>query len=163
MAMGLCCQWLEPDKKGRPKNVLVRRNLQLGRFNRGEYSRDRIKKTYVDNLKNLVKGQYESELEMLKITMAEFNGKDCDINFNEYCDNEINKVYERVSGEVEKESHKLENSRIEGMRKATQWDYALTRIGKFLENLEEEKSAKVELTNRSKKRKSKRRRNSCSW
>ena len=54
MAMGLCCQWLEPDKKGRPKNVLVSRNLQLGRFNRGEYSRDRIKKTYVDNLKNLL-------------------------------------------------------------------------------------------------------------
>jgi UV DNA damage endonuclease len=54
MALGLCCQWLEPDKKGRPKNVLISRNLQLGRFNKGEYSRERIKQTFIDNLQNLL-------------------------------------------------------------------------------------------------------------
>tara|TARA_R100001244_G_scaffold25113_4_gene25623 strand:- start:77936 stop:78859 length:924 start_codon:yes stop_codon:yes gene_type:complete len=53
MALGLCCQWLE-IKKGKPKNVLISRSLQLGRFNRGEYSREKIKKTFIDNLQNVL-------------------------------------------------------------------------------------------------------------
>ena len=54
MALGLCCQWLEPDKKGRPKNILVSRTLQRGRLTRGEYSQEKIKQTYIDNLQNLL-------------------------------------------------------------------------------------------------------------
>lgn len=54
MSLGLCCQWLELDKKDKPKNILVSRNLQLGRFKRGEYSASRIKQTYVDNLQNII-------------------------------------------------------------------------------------------------------------
>jgi UV DNA damage endonuclease len=53
VALGLCCQWLVL-KKDKPKNILVSRNLQLGRYKRGEYSRDKIKQTYLDNLKNLL-------------------------------------------------------------------------------------------------------------
>jgi UV DNA damage endonuclease len=54
MALGLCCQWLEPDKKGKPKNILVSRTLQKGRLTRGEYSPAKIKQTYIDNLQNLL-------------------------------------------------------------------------------------------------------------
>jgi UV DNA damage endonuclease len=53
MALGLCCQWMVV-KNGKPKNILVSRSLQLGRFKKGEYSRDRIKQTYVSNLQNLL-------------------------------------------------------------------------------------------------------------
>lgn len=53
MALGLCCQWLV-TKNNKPKNILVSRSLQLGRFNRGEYTHDRIRQTYVDNLQNLL-------------------------------------------------------------------------------------------------------------
>lgn len=52
MALGLCCQWLETIK-GKDKNILVSRSLQLGRFKKGLYSDEKIKQTYVDNLQNL--------------------------------------------------------------------------------------------------------------
>jgi UV DNA damage endonuclease len=45
---------LEPDKKGKPKNILVSRTLQKGRLTRGEYSPAKIKQTYIDNLQNLL-------------------------------------------------------------------------------------------------------------
>ena len=54
MSLGLCCQWLAL-KNNKPKNLLVSRTLQLGRFRRGEYSQERVKQTYVDNLENLLK------------------------------------------------------------------------------------------------------------
>lgn len=54
MALGLCCQWLAPDKKGRPKNILISRSLQLGRLSAGKYSPEKIKQTYIDNLQNLL-------------------------------------------------------------------------------------------------------------
>lgn len=53
MALGLCCQWLASNNK--PKNLLVSRTLQLGRFRRGEYSQERVRQTYIDNLENLLK------------------------------------------------------------------------------------------------------------
>lgn len=53
MSLGLCCQWLETTPKG-VKNILISRSLQLGRFRRGEYSSDKIQKTYVDNVSNLL-------------------------------------------------------------------------------------------------------------
>lgn len=53
VALGLCCQWLV-ERNGKDKNILVSRSLQLGRFNRGEYSDDRIRQTYVDNVSNLL-------------------------------------------------------------------------------------------------------------
>lgn len=48
--LGLCCQWL--DSSG--KNKLVSRSLQLGRYNQGYYSRERIRGVYVANLQNLL-------------------------------------------------------------------------------------------------------------
>jgi len=55
MALGLCCQWMAPTRKDPDKyeNILCSRNLQLTRFNKGLYSADKIKNTYLDNLKNL--------------------------------------------------------------------------------------------------------------
>lgn len=52
MSLGLCCQWLESTPKGL-KNILVSRSLQLSRLKRGEYSNEKIHKTYLDNIINL--------------------------------------------------------------------------------------------------------------
>ena len=53
MALGLCCQWLVMHK-GKPKNILVSRSLQLTAFKKGKYSHQKIKQTYLDNLNNLL-------------------------------------------------------------------------------------------------------------
>ena len=47
--LGLCCHWL--NKSG--KNLLPSKQLRLGKFNEGAYSHDRIKNTYITNLKCL--------------------------------------------------------------------------------------------------------------
>lgn len=52
MSLGLCCQWLENTPKGF-KNILVSKTLQLGRLQRGEYSKDRIAATYLTNVQCL--------------------------------------------------------------------------------------------------------------
>lgn len=54
MALGLCCQWLELDSRDRLKNTLVSKSLQLGRFQKGQYSDQRIKDTYLANLRSLL-------------------------------------------------------------------------------------------------------------
>lgn len=53
MALGLCCQWLTAHK-GKPKNILVSRSLQLTAYRKGKYSHQKIKQTYLDNLNNLL-------------------------------------------------------------------------------------------------------------
>lgn len=50
MALGLCCQWLGHDSKGRVKNLLPSKTLQLGRFQDNKYTEERIKETYLQNL-----------------------------------------------------------------------------------------------------------------
>lgn len=47
--LGLCCQYMENGK-----NILKVSGLQLGRYNRGLYSEEKIKQTYVDNVQNLI-------------------------------------------------------------------------------------------------------------
>jgi len=56
MALGLCCQWMasNPKKQYKYENILRSRSLQLGRFNKGLYSEQRIRQTYLDNLNNLL-------------------------------------------------------------------------------------------------------------
>lgn len=49
MSLGLCCQWV--DAHG--KNTLVTKSLQLGRFKKGEYTADKIAKTYEATLNTL--------------------------------------------------------------------------------------------------------------
>jgi UV DNA damage endonuclease len=48
--LGLCCQWLDDNET----NTLRSRTLQLGRFNKGLYSDEKIKQTYVDNVSDLL-------------------------------------------------------------------------------------------------------------
>lgn len=47
--LGLCCQYLDGGK-----NILKISSLQLGRYNRGLYSTEKIYNTYRDNLNNLI-------------------------------------------------------------------------------------------------------------
>ena len=49
--LGLCCQYLDDNDK----NILKVSSLQLGRYNKGLYSEEKIKETYFNNLNNLVK------------------------------------------------------------------------------------------------------------
>jgi len=54
LALGLCCQWLARNRNGKIKNILISRNLQKTRFERGYYTNHKIKSTYVANLENLL-------------------------------------------------------------------------------------------------------------
>lgn len=53
MALGLCCQWLALDKKGRAKNILVSKTLRYGRFKDGLYPLEKIREVYLTNLRVL--------------------------------------------------------------------------------------------------------------
>ena len=59
MSIGLCCQLIEEQiqKNGVIKynNLLNEKHLQLGRFEKKEYSLDRILETYISNTSNLFK------------------------------------------------------------------------------------------------------------
>lgn len=59
MSIGLCCQLIEEQvqKNGVIKynNLLNEKHLQLGRFEKKEYSLDRILETYISNTSNLLK------------------------------------------------------------------------------------------------------------
>lgn len=54
MALGLCCQWLVRQRNGKEKNILVSRSLSKKRNEKGLYTNDKIKKTYINNLENLL-------------------------------------------------------------------------------------------------------------
>lgn len=57
MAIGLCCQYIEPVKKRTGnivyKNIVGEKRLQYGRFLKSEYSSDIIVSTWVNNIKSL--------------------------------------------------------------------------------------------------------------
>ncbi len=53
MALGLCCQWLATNKKGKAENILISRALQKGRYERGLYTDEHIRDIYRSNLENL--------------------------------------------------------------------------------------------------------------
>lgn len=54
MSLGLCCQWLSQDKKGRWKNTLVSKTYRFGRFQQGLYSDEDIKNLYLTNVQCLL-------------------------------------------------------------------------------------------------------------
>lgn len=57
MALGLCCQYIEdylsPTGLPRQRNAFGERVLQLGRWRRGEYTEDRVRQTYIGNVRSL--------------------------------------------------------------------------------------------------------------
>lgn len=59
MALGVCCQWLEPYTKRDGSveyiNSINERSLQLGRFKRGEYTREFIRDVYRNNVQEIIK------------------------------------------------------------------------------------------------------------
>lgn len=70
--LGLCCQWL--DDSG--KNALPSRRLQLGRYNKGLYSDERIKSTYITNLTTLrdtLPTIIASGIRVFRVSSAMFN------------------------------------------------------------------------------------------
>jgi UV DNA damage endonuclease len=56
MSLGLCCQYIEPQQKRNGtvvyKNTVGDKTLQLGRFMSGEYSPDKVKDTYLHNIRS---------------------------------------------------------------------------------------------------------------
>lgn len=59
MALGVCCQWLEPYTKRDGsvvyENSINERTLQLGRFQNGFYSKAFIRECYINNINELVR------------------------------------------------------------------------------------------------------------
>jgi UV DNA damage endonuclease len=59
MALGICCQWLEPYTKRDGsvvyENSINERTLQLGRFQKGFYSKAFIREVYVNNINELIR------------------------------------------------------------------------------------------------------------
>lgn len=59
MSLGVCCQWLteriKKDGSVEYKNTIEEKILQLGRYNKGEYSEQRLKDTYHHNIDQHVK------------------------------------------------------------------------------------------------------------
>lgn len=59
MALGLCCQWIQEEKKRMGnvvyKNILEEKTLQLGAFKSGKYSTARIRETYHHNVEQHIK------------------------------------------------------------------------------------------------------------
>lgn len=51
--LGLCCHFLEKDSSGEFVNSLNEKTLRLGAFKEGKYSKEKILKTYINNLTNL--------------------------------------------------------------------------------------------------------------
>ena len=52
MALGLCCEWVEADGRGRLVNQVVQKSLQLGRLT--TYAEDHIRSTYLANITGLL-------------------------------------------------------------------------------------------------------------
>jgi len=59
MALGLCCQWIQEEKKRTGNivynNILEEKTLQLGVFKSGKYSNSRIRETYHHNVDQHIK------------------------------------------------------------------------------------------------------------
>ena len=59
MALGLCCQWLEPRTKRDGtlifENAIEEKSLQLGAYKNGKYSRERIIETYRNNVEEHIR------------------------------------------------------------------------------------------------------------
>ena len=59
MALGVCCQWLEPytkrDGSVEYVNSINERSLQLGRFQKGLYSKPYIRECYINNINELLR------------------------------------------------------------------------------------------------------------
>ena len=59
MALGVCCQWLEPYTKRDGsvvyENSINERTLQLGRFKQGYYSTDTIREVYHNNVNEVIR------------------------------------------------------------------------------------------------------------
>lgn len=59
MSLGVCCQWLEPYTKRDGSveyiNSINERTLQLGRFQKGLYSKSDIREVYINNVNEIIK------------------------------------------------------------------------------------------------------------
>lgn len=55
MPLGLCCHYVEERKPGVLTNLFDTRTLQLGRWQRGEYSEERVRNTYLHNARSMLK------------------------------------------------------------------------------------------------------------
>jgi UV DNA damage endonuclease len=59
MALGVCCQWLEPYTKRDGSveyiNSIEERTLQLGRFKSGAYSRNLVRDVYHNNVREIIR------------------------------------------------------------------------------------------------------------
>lgn len=59
MSLGVCCQWLEPRTKRDGsvvyENSINERTLQLGRFQKGLYTKSIIREVYINNINEIIK------------------------------------------------------------------------------------------------------------
>lgn len=59
MSLGVCCQWLEPYTKRDGsvvyENSISERTLQLGRFQKGLYSKAFVREVYLNNINEIIK------------------------------------------------------------------------------------------------------------
>ena len=59
MSLGVCCQWLEPRTKRDGsvvyENSINERTLQLGRFQKGLYTKSTIREVYLNNINEIIK------------------------------------------------------------------------------------------------------------
>lgn len=59
MALGICCQWVEERTKRNGEvvleNIINEQSLQLGAYKNGKYSRERILKTYRNNVSEILR------------------------------------------------------------------------------------------------------------
>lgn len=97
MALGLCCEWVEETNKGH-KNILISRNLQLGRFLQRYYSDTQVKQCYLDNLNNLLQVLpliRQSGIYFFRISSAMFPLFD-KVNPTSYLNEEITSLLKKV-------------------------------------------------------------------
>lgn len=85
MSLGVCCQWLEPYTKRDGsvvyENSINERTLQLGRFQKGLYSKSFIREVYINNINELLRVVPKLAANNLKLfrmssglfSLAEFN------------------------------------------------------------------------------------------
>jgi len=85
MSLGVCCQWLEPYTKRDGsvvyENSINERTLQLGRFQKGLYSKSFIREVYINNINELlcvVPKLVKSNLKLFRMSsglfsLAEYN------------------------------------------------------------------------------------------
>lgn len=80
MALGVCCHWIRRDvapRSGKEKiiNELDERTLQLGRYERGYYSDDHIRSTYLHNarmLREVLRSVVTAGIRLFRVSSAMF-------------------------------------------------------------------------------------------